>query len=129
MPYKKLKFLKFWYGLGLVWVLVVIYLSTTSHPPDTSGIVFGDKIFHSLGYFCLFYWFAQIYRKHFFWRPAFALIGMGILLELVQYQLGYRTLEVADMLANTAGVLLGWVVGWFVCDGIFQTLENQKLFK
>ena len=35
---------------------------------------------------------------------------MGIALEFVQGWLGYRSFEVADMVANTIGVLLGLVI-------------------
>jgi glycopeptide antibiotics resistance protein len=35
---------------------------------------------------------------------------MGIALEFVQGALGYRSFEVADMFANTFGVLIGWAI-------------------
>ena len=120
---KPLRYLKFWYSCGIFWVLCVVYLSTTPSPPDTSGVEFGDKIVHTLGYFCLFYWFGQIYQKSSFWQPAIALIFLGVALEFVQNHLGYRTLEVADMLANTSGVLLGWMVARFIYDHIFVHVE------
>jgi len=125
VKYNSLKLFKLFYALGLLWVSAVIYLSTTSSPPDTSEIAFGDKIFHTLGYFCLFYWFGQIYKHQYFYRPAAALIAMGIILEFVQYQLGYRTLEIADMVANTSGVLIGWLVARYIYSGWFIFFEKQ----
>lgn len=102
---------------------MVIYLSTTSSPPDTSVIQFGDKIFHTLGYFCLYFWFGQIYQTQHNWRPVVALIILGVTLEFVQNLSGYRTLEIADMLANTTGVLLGWVLATFVYHQLFEHIE------
>jgi VanZ family protein len=66
----------------------------------------GDKLGHLAGYALLMFWFAQLYARRAVWAAGF--IAMGIVLELLQGWLGYRSLEGYDMLANTAGVLLGW---------------------
>jgi glycopeptide antibiotics resistance protein len=50
---------------------------------------------------------------------AAGFIAMGIALELLQAWLGYRTLEALDMVANTAGVLLGW--------GLARLLPKKRL--
>ena len=55
------------------------------------------------------FWFCQLYQA----RPArigygLGFIAMGIGLEFVQGALGYRTYDLADMYANSLGVLLGW---------------------
>jgi VanZ family protein len=55
------------------------------------------------------FWFCVLYRPlriRAFYAAAF--ITMGIALEFVQGSLGYRSLEAADMVANTAGVAIGW---------------------
>ena len=106
-------------------MISVIYLSTTPSPPDTSAVEFGDKIGHTLGYFCLFFWFGQIYLKSHYWRPAIALISLGIILEIVQGSLGYRSFEYADMLANTSGVLLGWACSQFIYSQLFLHIERH----
>jgi VanZ family protein len=96
-------------GLAIGWaaVAVVIYLSLTPSPPD-SGIDGGDKLGHFLAYAGLTYWFGQFYSYS--TRAAYALgfIAMGIALEFAQGALGYRSLELADMAANTLGVAAGW---------------------
>lgn len=40
-----------------------------------------------------------------------ACAGWGGMLEVAQSFTAYRTFELADMLANAAGVVLGWGVG------------------
>jgi VanZ family protein len=96
-------------GLAIGWaaVAVVIYLSLTPSPPD-SGIDGGDKLGHFLAYAGLTYWFGQFYSYR--TRAAYALgfFAMGIALELAQGALGYRSLELADVAANTLGVATGW---------------------
>ena len=56
-------------------------------------------------------WFCVLYRRSRV-RAFYALgfVAMGIALEFMQGNLGYRTFELLDMAANTAGVMLGWGV-------------------
>ncbi|OGA60546.1 MAG: hypothetical protein A3G81_08710 [Betaproteobacteria bacterium RIFCSPLOWO2_12_FULL_65_14] len=92
------------------WLLVaaLVWVSLTPAPPKLDFEA-GDKVGHLLGYGLLMFWFAQLYAARAA-RLAYAalFVLMGVTLEFVQGQLGYRTYEVFDMLANTAGVLLGW---------------------
>ena len=86
-------------------VAAIVGLSLMPAPPEM-GIEGGDKLGHLLGYALLMFWFAQLYLRRVFYAAGF--IAMGIALELAQGGLGYRSLEGYDMLANSAGVLLGW---------------------
>lgn len=55
------------------------------------------------------FWFCLLYTRGAVRFAYGALwIAMGIGLEFAQGQLGYRTYEVFDMVANTLGVLIGW---------------------
>jgi glycopeptide antibiotics resistance protein len=47
-------------------------------------------------------------------------VAMGIGLEFMQGQLGYRTYEVFDMYANTLGVLLGWAAALIIRKPLFH---------
>lgn len=102
------RYQKIWLVIGYALVTLVIYLSASSNPPD-SGIELAnfDKVMHALAYFVLMGWFAQLYhvKKH---RLIYALafIFMGIALEVVQSFDPARSAELADMVANTLGVLL-----------------------
>ena len=92
------------------WALVaaVIWLSVTPRPIET-GIDQGDKLGHLLAYGTLMFWFCVLYRPLRV-RTLYAVgfIAMGIALEFVQGWLGYRSFEVADMVADAVGVALGW---------------------
>ena len=61
------------------------------------------------------FWFCQLYAQRGA-RIAYALlwVAMGIGLEFLQGELGYRTYEVYDMYANTLGVLIGWAIALIV---------------
>lgn len=106
------RYQKLWLAIGYALVALVIYLTASSHPPD-SGIDLPnfDKVMHALAYFVLMGWFAQLYhvKKH---RIIYALafIFMGGALEVVQSFDPARSAELADMVANTSGVLLALLV-------------------
>jgi VanZ family protein len=88
-------------------VAAIVWLSLTPSPPRVD-IESGDKLGHLAGYGVLMFWFAQLHLRRLPYAAGF--IAMGIALEFVQAWLGYRTLEVLDMAANTAGVLAGWAI-------------------
>ena len=71
----------------------------------------GDKLGHFLSYGFLMLWFCVLYRRKRV-RAFYALgfVALGVALEFMQGNLGYRTFDLLDMAANTAGVMAGWGV-------------------
>ncbi|HEX6155915.1 MAG TPA: hypothetical protein VFZ54_07820 [Burkholderiales bacterium] len=96
-------------GLAIGWaaVAVVIYLSLSPAPPkvDLEG---GDKLGHFLAYASLTFWFGQFYFGRARAAYAVGFVAMGVALEFAQGALGYRSMELADMAANTLGAAAGW---------------------
>ncbi|MGQ0510376.1 MAG: VanZ family protein [Betaproteobacteria bacterium] len=86
----------------------IVWLSLSPSPPQVD-IEQGDKLGHFAGYGTLMFWFCLLYTRT-QTRLAYGVlwIAMGIGLEFLQGQLGYRSYEVQDMAANTIGVLIGW---------------------
>ncbi|MDH3342172.1 MAG: VanZ family protein [Gammaproteobacteria bacterium] len=106
------RYQKFWLAIGYALVSLVIYLSVTSHPPDPGiDVPFFDKIAHTLAYFAMMIWFAQLYhlKKQ---RVIYALsfVALGVALEFVQSFDPARRAEFADMVANTSGVLIALLI-------------------
>ena len=122
--YKLLKYSDIWLYLGYFWVFITIYVCLMPNPPSTPGIEFGDKLMHTAGYIGLFLWFSQIYHRKHHWRPAVGLILLGICIELAQSLTAYRSFEIADMFANTAGVLVGWLLAGTFVSFIFMKFES-----
>ena len=86
----------------------IVWLSLTPSPP-TVDFEASDKVGHLAAYGILMLWFCRLY----YFAATRMLLGalfvaMGIGLEFAQGALGFRSYELLDMLANTAGVLLGW---------------------
>ena len=94
-------------AIGWGWAAAIVWLSLTPAPPQVD-VPYSDKIGHLASYGLLMFWFCQLYTRRIFFAAGFIL--MGVALEVIQGQLGYRSFEVADMLANALGVLLGWGV-------------------
>ncbi len=69
-----------------------------------------DKWLHAATFGFLVLWFCGLFDKHSYWRIAAALLLFGVFVELCQIQVTYRTAEWQDMLANTAGILVGLAV-------------------
>lgn len=93
---------------GWLIAAAIVFLSLTPQPPDLD-VPHGDKLGHFAAYSLLTFWFCWLYPA---WntRLAYAAgwIAMGVALEFAQGATGYRSFELADMAANSLGVLLGW---------------------
>lgn len=83
----------------------------------------GDKWSHLFAYGALMLWFSMLHSGRA--RVALGLVAMGIVIEFLQGQTGYRSFDVLDMLANALGVLAGWVVALTPVGRLFQWLEMQ----
>lgn len=91
-------------GWSLILLVTVLSLLPTQRLPDVS---YNDKLGHFLAYFTLMAWFGQIYGRRLV--PALSLLAMGASIELLQGWSGYRDMSGLDMLANAAGVAVGWL--------------------
>jgi VanZ family protein len=101
---------RLWLILGWALVFWVIWLSLTPAPVQVS-LAGGDKLGHLLAYGALMVWFSSLYEDSIARvMLAIGFAAMGIALEFVQGWTGYRTFEIADMVANASGVFAGWVV-------------------
>lgn len=107
-------------ALGWGWAAAVVWLSLTPAPPQVD-VQFGDKIGHFAAYGFLMFWFCLLYpmlRIRMLYAAGF--IALGVVLEVVQGELGYRTYDVMDMAANTVGVLLGWGAALILKKPVFR---------
>lgn len=115
-----------WLGLGLIWVSAIFYMSLTPHPPQPMQFWGADKLQHALTYCLLMLWFCQVYRQlKSRLVLAMALLAMGISIEYLQRETGYRLFEYADMLANASGVVVGWVWARTGLGRVFAYIEHR----
>jgi VanZ family protein len=92
-------------------VAAIVWLSLTPSPPALDFTA-SDKLGHLAAYGLLMFWFSLLYvrnRTRALYGIAFLALGVG--LEIIQGMTGYRSYDLADMAANSAGVVLGWLFG------------------
>jgi VanZ family protein len=101
-------------AIGWALVAAILWLSLTPAPPKVD-IDHADKVGHLLAYGGLMFWFCLLYTRTKI-RAAYALgfIALGIAIEFLQGWSGYRSFEVADMVADGLGVVLGLTLARFV---------------
>lgn len=119
-----LRYRSAWLAAGWLLVGLVIYLSLTPHPPEPLSFDQADKLEHALAYASLSLWFCQIYlalRQRVV--VVAALVIMGVALEFLQGASGYRMFETADMLANSCGVLSGFLLARTRLGRVFVLIE------
>ncbi len=112
-----------WLALGCVWIATLFYLSLTPHPPEPFSFAGADKVEHAAAYCSLMLWFCQLHIRRIV--LATVLIATGVGIEIAQGLTGYRYFEYADMLANSAGVLIGWVFARTRLGQILALLETH----
>ncbi len=93
---------------GWLWAGAIVFLSLTPRPPQID-IENGDKLGHLAAYGLLMFWFCFLYRDS-YTRFAYGIgwVAMGVALEFAQRATGTRSFELADMAADSLGVLLAW---------------------
>jgi VanZ family protein len=114
-----------WIGLGCLLVGLVVYFSLAPLP-EVKGMEFpfADKVGHFFAYGFLTLWFGQVFkRKSGSLLIACGLAALGVVLEFLQATTGYRTFEVSDMAANTAGATVGLLLSWTRAGNLLFLLE------
>jgi VanZ family protein len=97
---------RLWKAIGWLGVATALVLSLT--PPVINESGHSDKVVHFAGYAVLMFWWAQV-LVHQRWKLAVAVVLFGGAIELLQGLTPDRDPDVLDALANTGGVLLGWL--------------------
>lgn len=122
-----LRFFNLWLSIGWLLVLLACYFSLTANPPEFNiEFEYLDKLEHFLAYFILMFWFAQLYkisRVRLFY--VFFFVSMGVILEILQDLGGIRFFEYSDMLANTSGVVLAWLITKTRLNNLLLSFEKN----
>ena len=78
---------------------------------DTSEIsIFNDKILHFLAYFCLANFVLKASETTKVTYLLIIIFSMGVLIEIIQGNLGLRYFEYMDIIANSLGILAGFLI-------------------
>lgn len=112
----------FWTGSGWLMVAGTVVLSLVPAPPGPPGV--SDKLVHALVYATLALWFCGIYHQARHLMIGLWLAGLGLALEFLQGLGQTRHPEMADALANAAGVLAAITLARVGLGGWCERAEN-----
>lgn len=83
-----------------------------------------DKWAHVVMFVILTVWFSGQYRPRSYWRIAVGLTVFGMLIEVCQRLVGYRSAEWMDLAADVAGILLGLAIAMSGAGGWSLRIES-----
>ena len=84
-----------------------------------------DKWTHTLTFAVLSLWFAGQYKTAAYWRIAAGLLGFGVLIEVCQRAVGYRSAEWMDIGADVVGIFAGLTIALLGAGGWCQAVEAR----
>lgn len=121
-----LRFPILWSALG--WALVATVVIGSLVPGEVVAAVHvSDKVIHAAAYGVLMVWFAGFYRHAVYPLIAIVLIALGLTLDLLQLLTPTRTFDLYDVLMNSTGVVVGFVLSTSLLGGWCQRVEQRLL--
>lgn len=130
----QLRYAPYWRAVSALLLLLVVAAAIMPAIwlwPDRVRIVrwFADidKWAHAITFCFLAIWFAGQYRKRAYWRIGVGLLAYGVLIELLQRLVGYRSAEWLDVTADAAGILVGLAIAAAGAGGWSLRLETWYL--
>ena len=104
---------RLWWALGVVILLVAIWVCLMPVNRVITAFEWSDKTSHLLGHGLLALYFSGLVARKSWWKIFVGLLLMGIVIEFAQHYMGLgREGDPRDVVANSAGALLGLVAGW-----------------
>ncbi len=113
-----------WITLGWILIGVVFYASLFPVPYPKTEFNHMDKVHHFLSYGVLMLWFSQLFHGKQRLLLLMSLITMGILIEFIQPYTG-RMFDPFDMLANSAGALVAWLLSLIGADFLSHWFKKK----
>lgn len=108
--------------IGLLLAVLIGSLLPISHPSVSPN----DKVNHFVAYAILMISGALAFRTY--WKVALFVIAWGVFIEILQGQTAYRMYDMADAVANSGGVALGYIATmlWLKIAPIKQRVTPQE---
>lgn len=105
---QSLRFTPFWYAVGIALLIAGIVVALM--PGSAVPVKYNDKLLHALGFVFFMVWFCGLVRpRHMVW-VALSLLLYGLLMEYLQSLSPVRQAEGLDLVADSVGILLGWLL-------------------
>jgi len=114
-------------AIVLLGVLVGTLIPAFGLWPDAPRITLYavDKWLHGIVFAFLAVWFSGQYSRAYYVRISVALFIFGVVIELCQRLVSYRTAELLDLAADTAGIAIGMVIALIGVGGWSLRFEER----
>lgn len=106
---RPLRYRWLWLMLGML-LLVAGVFAAMAPMPARSLLEVNDKVVHATVFLCFMVWFSAFFRPRLWPLLFLALVGYGILIELLQGLTVARMADPKDVVADTVGLVLGWLL-------------------
>ena len=94
------------YRLLFILALAGTILMMVSKPSGlTNAGLINDKFAHGMIFFVLAFLYSHSFGNNYGFRPVLILTGFGLLIEIIQYFLPWRSFSLLDWLADIIGII------------------------
>jgi VanZ family protein len=107
-----LKYSNLWQVIAYFIILLIIFLSLIPNPEEVTPFSASDKVLHIIAYAVAMFWFGLCFRRDRLYVIGIVLVILGILIEIVQGQTGYREMSLYDIYANITGIVIGFLLSF-----------------
>ena len=118
-----LRYARTWLLAGLVLMVLGLFSALLPMPAAVEATV-DDKILHGAVFLVFTVWFGGVFDRRFVPAIVVCLSAYGLLIELLQSLTASRQGDVLDLVADVAGVLLGWALSAAGLSRWCATLES-----
>ena len=119
-------------GYALLALVLVAALAPASWfwPTGTTLLIVNlDKWLHVTTFIVLALWFSGQYARRSYWRLVMGLVAFGLLIEVTQRMVSYRTADWLDLAADVAGVAIGMAIALAGLGGWSQRFEDWLQYR
>lgn len=118
---------RLWWAIAWLLLAAVVIASLVHLPAPNVPLPQGfDKYEHIAAYAVLSGYFGQLLRgPHWHFNALLGLFYLGALLEVLQGMTAYRSMDSLDQVANTFGLMLGWLACRTPLGEIVQAIDQR----
>lgn len=96
--------------IGILIIIAIFIFSLIPGSRNEPLFPHQDKVGHLFSYWLVTFWWEQILSRTEHFKLLIKFTLMGIIIEYLQRQTGYRSFDYFDMLANFIGCLIAFIM-------------------
>jgi glycopeptide antibiotics resistance protein len=106
---KDLRYAALWFAGAMLLFMIMLTIGLSARLMDAVDHITDDWVVHILGFMVITIAFCGPLQQRFRNKVFIGALVFGVLIEIVQLMIPYRTASLIDMSANLLGLALGWL--------------------